>query len=178
MNRTEKITRLHELERGIKQKKVRLEKEKRELEILQEKYNKTKESELPLLLFLIDETLAMPEDKSDWQYEHVYYCPDIDEVKYIINHSEKEQLHNTVDLRDNFSSLGIPTKAYTRSALDYTSEINMAVSMLKPQIDNLFTSNEIHSWSDLGTVLKKEIEESNIRKFKKKIISKTAFVSK
>ena len=170
MNRTEKITRLHELERAIKQKKVRLEKEKRELEILQEKYNKTKESELPLLLFLIDET--------DWQYEHVYYCPDIDEVKYIINHSEKEQLPNTVDLRDNFSSLGIPTKAYTRSALDYTSEINMAVSMLKPQIDNLFTSNEIHSWSDLGTVLKKEIEESNIRKFKKKIISKTAFVSK
>ena len=84
----------------------------------------------------------MPEDKSDWQYEHVYYCPDIDEVKYIINHSEKEQLPNTVDLRDNFSSLGIPTKAYTRSALDYTSEINMAVSMLKPQIDNLFTSNE------------------------------------
>lgn len=83
MNRTEKITRLHELERAIKQKKVRLEKEKRELEILQEKYNKTKESELPLLLFLIDETLAMPEDKSDWQYEHVYYCPDIDEVKYI-----------------------------------------------------------------------------------------------
>ena len=105
MNRTEKITRLHELERGIKQKKVRLEKEKRELEILQEKYNKTKESELPLLLFLIDETLAMPEDKSDWQYEHVYYCPDIDEVKYIINHSEKEQLPNTVDLRDNFSFL-------------------------------------------------------------------------
>ena len=53
MNRTEKITRLHELERGIKQKKARLEKEKRELEILQEKYNKTKESELTIITFLM-----------------------------------------------------------------------------------------------------------------------------
>lgn len=63
--------------------------------------------------------------------------------KYIVRHSNEAFLPNTIDLRDYFLEFGISRKSY--SALDYSSEIDMAISLLKSQIDNLFDSNDIDS---------------------------------
>ena len=97
----------------------------------------------------------MPGDRTNWRYEYVYYCPDIDEKKYIVRHSNETFLSNTLDLRDNFLGFCISRKSYSSLALDYSSEIDMAISLLKSQIDNLFTANNIDSWEDLGDSFKK-----------------------
>ena len=168
MARNEKIMKIQKLEREMKQKRLEIIAKGDELKELEEKYNQAKTSELPILLFQIDESLPMPDDRSDYRYEYVYYCPDTDEKKYIVRHSNEEFLSNTIDLRDNFSSLLVPKKSYSTSALDYSSEIDMAVSLLKSQIDNLFDSKEISDWEELGTLLK----TCSFKKEKSKVLKK------
>ncbi|HIT10327.1 MAG TPA: hypothetical protein IAC24_01850 [Candidatus Onthousia faecigallinarum] len=168
MARNEKIMKIQKLEREMKQKRLEIIAKGDELKELEEKYNQAKASELPILLFQIDESLPMPDDRSDYRYEYVYYCPDTDEKKYIVRHSNEEFLSNTIDLRDNFSSLLVPKKSYSTSALDYSTEIDMAVSLLKSQIDNLFDSKEISDWEELGTLLK----TCSFKKEKSKVLKK------
>ncbi len=168
MARNEKIMKIQKLEREMKQKRLEIIAKGDELKELEEKYNQAKTSELPILLFQIDESLPMPDDRSDYRYEYVYYCPDTDEKKYIVRHSNEEFLSNTIDLRDNFSSLPVPKKSYSTSALDYSTEIDMAVSLLKSQIDNLFDSKEISDWEELGTLLK----TCSFKKEKSKVLKK------
>ncbi len=168
MARNEKIMKIQKLEREMKQKRLEIIAKGDELKELEEKYNQAKTSELPILLFQIDESLPMPDDRSDYRYEYVYYCPDTDEKKYIVRHSNEEFLSNTIDLRDNFSSLLVPKKSYSTSALDYSTEIDMAVSLLKSQIDNLFDSKEISDWEELGTLLK----TCSFKKEKSKVLKK------
>ena len=168
MDRTEKVRKLQELKKEIKRKELQIIKKQSELKILEEEYMQEETSELPILLFLIDETLPMPDEPRDFMYEYVYYCPDTDEKKYIVRHSNEEFLSNTIDLRDNFSSLLVPKKSYSTSALDYSTEIDMAVSLLKSQIDNLFDSKEISDWEELGTLLK----TCSFKKEKSKVLKK------
>ena len=167
MDRNEKIIKIQELEKEIKQKRLQIIEKENELKILEEQYNQEKTSEMPILLFQIDESLAMPDDRSDYRYEYVYYYPDTDEKKYIVRHSNEAFLSNTIDLRDCFLEFGIPRKSYSVSALDYSSEIDMAISLLKSQINNLFDSNDINSWEELGILLKSQILEKGQSKILK-----------
>ena len=68
-------------------------------------------------------------------------------------------------MRDYFLEFGISRKSY--SALDYSSEIDMAISLLKSQINNLFDSNDINSWEELGILLKSQILEKGQSKILK-----------
>ena len=77
-----KIIRIQELEKEIKQKRLQIIEKGNELKILEEQYNQEKTSKIPILLFQIDEYLAMPEDRSDYRYEYVYYYPDTDKKIY------------------------------------------------------------------------------------------------
>ena len=70
-------------------------------------------------------------------------------------------------MRDCFLEFGIPRKSYSASALDYSSEIDMAISFLKSQINNLFDSNDIDSWEELGILLKSQILEKGQSKILK-----------
>ena len=65
MDRNEKIIKIQELEKEIKQKRLQIIEKGNELKILEEQYNQEKTSEIPILLFQIDESLAMPDDTSD-----------------------------------------------------------------------------------------------------------------
>ena len=67
MDRNEKIIKIQELEKEIKQKKSQIIEKGNELKILEEQYNQEKTSEIPILLFQIDESLAMPDDRSDYR---------------------------------------------------------------------------------------------------------------
>ena len=161
MDRNEKIIKIQELEK----ERLQIIEKGNELKILEEQYNQEKTSEIPILLFQIDESLAMPDDRSDYRYEYVYYWHDTDEKKYIVRHSNEAFLPNTIDLRDYFLEFGISRKSY--SALDYSSEIDMAISLLKSQINNLFDSNDIDSWEELGILLKSQILEKGQSKILK-----------
>ena len=78
MDRNEKIIKIQELEKEIKQKRLQIIEKGNELKILEEQYNQEKTSEIPILLFQIDDSLVMPDDGSGYRYEYVYYCPDTD----------------------------------------------------------------------------------------------------
>ena len=60
MDRTEKVRKLQELKKEIKRKELQIIEKQSELKILEEEYMQEETSELPILLFLIDETLPMP----------------------------------------------------------------------------------------------------------------------
>lgn len=85
MDRNEKIIKIQELEKEIKHKILQIIEKGNELKILEEQYNQEKTSEIPILLFQIDESLAMPDDRSDYRYEYVYYCPDTDEKNILLD---------------------------------------------------------------------------------------------
>lgn len=161
MDRTEKIIRVNTLKELIKQKKLLLKKEQTELNLLQKKYEKENESELPILIFIIDESYPMPDDYTDCEYEYVYYCPDLDNIQCIMRHGYNELLPNTVDLRELFEEINMPKRIIPGSALssEHCSKVDQAVLLLKRKIDELFDTHNINSWYELGTYLNSKIPE-------------------
>ncbi|MCI8446548.1 MAG: hypothetical protein HFH31_03525 [Bacilli bacterium] len=160
MNALEKIMKLQKLKEEIKQKKIEIKEKEKELMELQAQYDAENTSELPILLFLVNQTLPMPDDEYDYQYEYIYYCPDLDDIKCFTKHRKNEFLPNTIDLRAQFESLGMPKRVWPADAYNqYFSIVMQATSILESQIEELFQSNGINSWSDLGKLLTKEIEE-------------------
>lgn len=154
MDRTEKIIRVRALEKLIDQKEKQIVEEEKELEVLEQRLKEESATEIPVLLFLINETLPMPDDYYDYTYKYVYYCPDLDEVKCIIKHSRNEFFPNVVDMRNFFKEIGIPIKIWPGSVeYDYSDELDYAVSLLKTMIDDLFASNSINDWNDLASLL-------------------------
>lgn len=174
MDRTEKITRIRELKELIQKKQLLIKEETKKLEILYEQEKKENQSELPILLFLIDETLPMPDPdlEMDYRFEYIYYFPDLDDVVYIIRHKKNEFLTNTIDLRSNFEKVGIPEKIFpgsVRGNSQYRVIIENIVSDLKTKIDELFRSNNINSWNELGLYLTSKVnqeEQTKILKLK------------
>ena len=63
-----------------------------------------------LLLFAIDQTLPMPDDECDLEYQYIYYFPDLDVIKCYIKNKENDFLSNTIDLRKQFANFGVPQK--------------------------------------------------------------------
>lgn len=155
MDRQSKILRLKSLEELIKkqelvvsERKLAVENAKKDLDKLNQKYQKENVSELPILLFLINKTLPMPDDIDDWEFEYIYYCPDLDKVIYSSRHRSNEMLPNTIDLRSLFINFGMPERIWPRRA--DAKIIDEAVQVLKEQIEEIFSNYEINSWEELG----------------------------
>lgn len=105
----------------------------------------------PILMFNIDRTIPMPDIDSDWRYEHVYYFPDTDEIKFIERHrgEQKKLLPKTIDLTKKFKGLGMPKKMHTSSAQwDYYSIVEQAVTILKNELDAILSSNSTNDCSE------------------------------
>ena len=147
----EKKNKSQSLEKSIKEKKLQIQKLENEVRSLQHDYNELNESQLPILLFFIKESIEMRIGRNFDEYKYIYYCPDLDKVKYIINPLKNEFLPNTIDLRDAFKKFGVPEEGITFDK--YSKQIEQAISILKEQIDSLFASNEINSISDLAEQL-------------------------
>lgn len=167
MERTKKINELKVLKEKIEQKKLLIKKEKQELHSLEEQLEKVIKSELPILLFVINETLPMPDDFRDWKYEYVYYYPDFDLVKHIYKHKDDELLSNSIDLRKTFEKVGMPKFIWPgslKSDAESYKKLEFVISYLRDIINNLFETEEIKSWKDLGSYLKDlDIEKGNIK---------------
>mgnify|MGYP004515329891 CR=1 FL=1 len=167
MDREKKIKELKVLKEQIKQKESEIKNKQNELHTLKEQANKINESELPILLFTINETLPMPEDERDWEYEYVYYCPDLDEVKYIHKHKNNELLPNSIDLRNSFKIMGMPEHIWPstiQSDPENYNKIEVVVSYLKDVINDLFKSQAINSWEELASCLNDlDMEKENVK---------------
>jgi len=170
MDRLKKINEVKTLNKLIQEKQLLINKENQELLILEEELKKIKQSELPILLFVIDETLPMPDDERDICYEYIYYFPDLDEVEYLIGHNYNQPLQNSLDLRSYFEKMGIPKRIWpgsVRSTVENRTKIELAISYLKNMIDDLFKTYDIKSWSELTTYLCETIlEKEKIKKIK------------
>lgn len=167
MDRTKKIKELKRLKEQIQQKELEIKNKQNELHTLKEQVNKINESELPILLFTINETLPMPDDEKDWEYEYVYYCPDLDEVKYVYKHRNNELLPNSIDLRNTFKIVGMPEHIWPgsiQSDPENYNKVEFVISYLKDTINNLFETQTINSWKELAPYLNNlDMEKGNIR---------------
>lgn len=177
MDRNEKIDKRKSLEKLIEEKETLIKNEKQELKILKKQYDELDQSELPILMFLVDHTMPMPDEK-DYEYEFVYYCPDLDEVKYITKHKQSELLPNTVDLRNFFKTLGMPERIWPGRILDKNSrdKLEYALTIIMNIIEDLFSNNKINNWNDLGKFLNlisnyySISENNNIKKDQAKVL--------
>ena len=115
-------------------------------------------SELPILMFRVDETLTMPEFDHDWVWENVYYFPDLDCIKYIRFHSKNASLPKTIDLRDKFQDLGVPESLvfYRSVEHDCRDKAEQAAARIKSEIEALYNSGLVHSWDDLAKYYKNQ----------------------
>lgn len=159
--RKDKISMLLTLRNEIESKREHISQEQEDLKKLEEMYRKEQESSLPILLFVIDETIPMPDDESDYNYEYVYYCPDLDGIKCIVEHEKGKLLTNAVDLRNSFMYMGVPEKAFPRKARNYSNEINKAVSIVKNEVNSFMASNNDSSWDELGRFLVDKFNEKD-----------------
>ncbi len=157
MDRILKINKLKELEGAIKEKQKQIRQDEIELEKLKKQYDIENVSQLPILLFMINTTLPMPDDEDDWKYKYIYYCPDLDNIKCIERNRKNDFLQNTVDLREQFEDFDVPKKCWIGNCYyENQDAIMQAVSILKSNIDEIFNSRNIDSWSDLGVILTNE----------------------
>lgn len=161
MDRLSKISRLKSLKKLIDKQELILKAAQEDLKGLEEEYKRESISELPILLFQVDETLPMPDD-GDFEYECIYYCPDLDDITYRITRSRKELLPNTLDLRSMFVNFGMPEHVWPGRP-DYNI-VYEAVAVLKERIEEIFKNNEINSWNDLRDHLKNLKEAKKVLK--------------
>lgn len=151
--RENKISEITSLKEAIKEKEKYIEEQKKELKMLIDEYNKKQESELPILIFQIDETVPMYYEEKDCFFESVYYCPDIEETKYIIEHDREKMLPNAIDLRKAFEDFGVPKKKWTGRICEYSDNVQEAISVLRLKINDLIVSVDINTWNELGECL-------------------------
>lgn len=156
-----KISNALSLKNAIESKRKQIKQEQEELQILEEAYKKGQEPSLPILLFVIDETLPMPNDERDYNYEYVYYCPDLDDIKCIVEHKMEKFLPNSIDLRESFMDMGVPKKVFPGRVYNYGNEIKEAVSILKNEINSFMLANMDSSWDSLGTFLVNKLNEKD-----------------
>lgn len=175
--RTEKIMSLNELKKEIKQQKNKIWEEECKLNELNKKYDEESSiSELPILLFTLKKDPYMEEGSRwgsylAWKRQYIYYYPDFDEINEYISVTNCDFLPNTIDLREQFEELVIQPKEYypypwapnyvTCDTIDYSPIIMQAKDALKSQIDALFNSNDINSWTDLKIILENEFQKGH-----------------
>lgn len=110
----------------------------------------------------------MPDDERDYEFENVYYCPDTDEIKYIVEHKSEKLMSNAIDLRKDFEDFGMPKKHFGIVSYEYSDSIHNAVAILRAKINELVVSEGMNSWNDLGLCLiRLSNERGLIRKLKK-----------
>ena len=129
-------------------------------------------SELPLLLFAINES-RISSNSYEPMWEYVYYYPDYDEVIKVKRLSTISLNHKDINLTDLFHDFGMPKELLSNSinygSLDdkYDDVINNAVETTKTIIDKIFEENEIDSWADVGTHLEEYVKKHNKEESKK-----------
>ena len=171
MNRYEKRDKYYALRNLIKEKESLIKNEETLLTRLKEEA-KTYIPEVPILLFLIDETAPMPDLDSDYLYEYIYYTPDMDTITYTRSHYKDRFLPNYIDMRKFFNEIPVPERENSVCSYKYSNEINYAVTKLKEIIDELFETKNINTWQELSLLIKNipnyyekpKYNENNIKK--------------
>lgn len=176
MDKERKINRLNELNKKILYEKKIILLHEEKLKLLEEKYKESSISELPILLFSVDTTWPMPDDYDEYEYQYLYYYPDFDTVKQLIGDYKRELLPNTIDLREQFKSIGIPKKLWTSIPFaKYKDEVDNSIIIIREVINDIFQNVSINSWKRLREYMIKNnslINEQITNKITCKIKSK------
>ena len=121
-----------------------------------------KDSELPILLFAVNESRTHYSSNYKPMWEYVYYYPDIDEIYKEQRPGTLSLNKNDVNLTDLFLDLDMPNEIlFNPIGHDYDQTIAEAVNRTNVIIDQIFEKNEISTWSDVGAHLKKHVEKHN-----------------
>ncbi len=124
-------------------------------------YDNLLKSDLPILMFLIDERVW---DK-DHRMEYIYYLPDLDQIRcesVYIRFEDRDYyqvedyfMGETLDLREEFKDFEV--KSLIRSTVVNRNThpvLYSAIDILRGEIEDIFNNNEINSWEDVRVLLK------------------------
>ena len=145
-------TRIDELRKG----KEDIE---RELKRLEEKLKQLQVSELPILIFSIDETPPRAEIEGKNRFEHVYYLPETNQIKSVFSHSMNDLLPNALDFRSFGKDSGVPEKICPGNSDVYVFQVKFVVDNLKSLINELSSFEHIESWDELRDQLTNYLEK-------------------
>ena len=150
MNRNDKINKIIKLKLDIKTIELEMERMKQNIRDLEEELKILNTSEVPLLLFILDETIPNPDDKRDYRFEYIYYYPDLKRIDIIKRNDAYSFLDKTIDIRHFFRFMGIPNNIWpSSSALLYQKKIDFAREIIEQIIGQIFNENKIESWNDV-----------------------------
>ena len=135
--------------------------------LLEGEYDKLKEMELPILLFITkinpEEIYQEKDYEFNYRYQNVYYFPDLNIIKTNIEYGSMNILPNTIDLTDSFKDLGIPKTSMRTCFGDYYEIINKASIIVRNILGNILENNAINSWNELRNYMVSNKDEISFK---------------
>ena len=164
MDRYEKVNRIKKLDEAKQTKRKEAAKAQKELEDLIREYSETRIPEVPILLFLLDQSFDFKFERKQ-SCKYIYYCPDLDDVITLTNQTDKEFLPNTIDMREDFKSLDVPSHInWSGGGISYPKleeATNIAVQYLRERTNELFANREVNSWDEVREYFQSKKEDHN-----------------
>ena len=162
LNSTTDSKKINELKKELKMLKRKITDYEAQRSIIYDKVKVNLKSEIPLLLFAINESRYSFNGIFEPKWEYVYYYADYDEIVKITRPGTLSLNENDVNLTDLFFDLGMPEELKEEGIEEkYDEVINKAVDTTKILIDQIFEENNITSWKDVSTHLKKYVDIKN-----------------
>lgn len=162
LNSTTDSKKINELKKELKMLKKKITDYEAQRSIIYDKVKVNLKSEIPLLLFAINESRYSFNGNFEPMWEYVYYYADYDEVVKTVRTGTVSLNKNDVNLTDLFFDLGMPEESRGNTIGDnYDEVIDTAVDITKILIDQIFEENDINSWKDVSSHLKKHVETKN-----------------
>lgn len=159
LNSTTNSKEIIELKKELKKYRYRIDTYEKQRESIYNMLNVKLHTEIPLLLFAINESRYSYSGKFEPSWEYVYYYADHDEIVKTTKLGTLQLKKNDVNLTDLFLDLGMPEELRgTNIGNDYDEIIGKAVNITKILINQIFEDNDIASWDDVSTRLKKYAE--------------------
>ena len=165
MNKLEKINRINEVGKKIWYRDGDVKLTEQEAE----NFDTVLKSDLPILMFLLDNT-DVPV-LGEHRMEYIYYLPDLDQIRCESVYLRKEDydtykveeyfLPDTLDLRKVFAGLTINGLFESSKVTKETHLIFMiSLEILKNNIDEIFKTNNIKSWEEVRSILVKDLKDN------------------
>ena len=165
MNKLEKINRINEVGKKIWYRDGDINLTEQEMN----DYDTVLKSDLPILMFLLDDTNVPV--LGDHRMEYIYYLPDLDQIRcesvylresdYETYNVEDHFLPDTLDLRERFIDYHINSLFMSNKVNKETHPIFFkTLEILKNTIDEIFKDNDIKSWEEVRNILINDLKDN------------------
>lgn len=149
MKRLDKVNKIKKIKDYL-DKIPKLSENPEEVNLIKNEYQKLKEGEVPILLFVIDnylvgEYVEVPGQDMYYQYKYVYYYPDVSRVDTYYSFTNTEVMEGALNYLDITREY---YQEYLKGNLNFLEMVNNATRVVNEKIDNILSLNNIKDWEE------------------------------